>query len=200
MKLKFMKLEFVKFLPIMKTKLRLLCCHEVYMKYVLMCVIFTAGLFPVFSQTPAGYLASGEIHKPFSVGAGIEMNQNVRVGVVPALFICIDYEIDRLLDFGVRGSMTYFNSAPADALITAQEGIFFARFYVYDFGWIRPYMHTGLGVSSAREQDYVVEDVLGEAAFGTRAHWRGWFADLSFRFGYPFKVGIGLLFGHSFLP
>jgi hypothetical protein len=171
------------------------------MKYILIFIILSLGFsLPIFAQSPEASASEPEIHKPFSVGTGMEINQNVRVGVVPALFICIDYEINRILDFGVRGSMTYFNSAPADALISAQEGVFFTRFYVYDFGWIRPYVHTGVGVSSAREQDYVVEDVLGEAACGIRAHWRGWFADLSFRFGYPFRMGAGLLLGHSFLP
>jgi hypothetical protein len=80
------------------------------------------------------------------------------------------------------------------------EAVFYERFYVYDFGWIRPFIQTGLGLSIDREEEYKVNDFLGEVAIGARAHWTGWFMEMSVRYGYPFRFAGGLAFGHSFLP
>jgi hypothetical protein len=80
------------------------------------------------------------------------------------------------------------------------EGALFGRFYVYDFGWIRPYLQTGVGISMVRELDYEYTDILGEFATGARAHWKGWFMDLMYRYGYPFRMAVGLSIGHSFIP
>jgi hypothetical protein len=145
-------------------------------------------------------LFSPQIQKPFSVGVGTELTQNARKGLVPEVFAAIDYDFDRFLAFGVRGGMTYGADEPKDSLISVMEGVFFSRFYVYDFGWVRPYTQVGFGVSSAREVDFEVLDVLGEGAVGGRAHFLGWFADISFRWGYPFRTAFGIEVGHSFLP
>jgi hypothetical protein len=145
-------------------------------------------------------LLTPSIEKPFSVGAGMELSQNARSGLVPEVFACIDYDIDRMLAFGVRGGMTYGSKEPADAAVSVMEGVFFSRFYVYDFTWMRPYAQVGLGAATIREVDYEVTDVLGEGAVGLRAHFLGWFADLGFRWGYPFRTAFGIEIGHSFLP
>ncbi|MDR1626625.1 MAG: hypothetical protein LBT33_08795 [Spirochaetia bacterium] len=145
-------------------------------------------------------LLTPSIEKPFSVGAGMELTQNTRSGLVPEVFAGIDYDIDRMLAFGVRGGMTYGSKEPADSQVSVMEGVVFSRLYVYDFRWIRPYAQVGLGASTIREVDYEVTDVLGEGAVGARAHFLGWFADIGVRWGYPFRAGFGIEVGHSFLP
>jgi hypothetical protein len=145
-------------------------------------------------------LFTPQIHKPFSVAGGLDLTQNDRVNVLPELYVMGDYELSRFFGFGLRAGLTFGSSQPSDRLVSVMEGVIFGRFYVWDFGWIRPFVHTGLGVSVNREQEYEVYDALGELGFGARAHWTGWFLEGSFRVGYPFRLSFGLAFGHSFLP
>jgi hypothetical protein len=145
-------------------------------------------------------LFTPQIHKPFSVAGGVEMTQNDREKLLPELYIMTDYEFSRYLGFGVRGGLTFGSDQPIDKLVTVMEAVFYERFYVYDFGWIRPFVQTGLGLSIDREEEYEVTDFLGEAAIGARAHWTGWFMEMSVRYGYPFRFAGGLAIGHSFLP
>jgi hypothetical protein len=145
-------------------------------------------------------LFTPQIHKPFSVAGGIEMTQNEREGMLPELFVISDYEITPFFGLGLRGGMTFGSKRPDDRLVSVMEGVVFGRFYVHDFGWIKPYVQTGIGISLDQEMEYEYTDVLGEAALGARAHWKGWFMDAGFRVGYPFRTAFGLSFGHSFLP
>jgi hypothetical protein len=145
-------------------------------------------------------LFTPQIHKPFAVSAGMEATKNERVNMLPELFIASDYELTRYFGIGVRGGLTFGSQQPEDSLVTVMEGVIFARCYVYDFGWIRPYVQTGIGISLDREMEYEYTDVLGEFSTGARAHWKGWFMDAAFRYGYPFHLAFGLSVGHSFLP
>jgi hypothetical protein len=145
-------------------------------------------------------LFTPQIHKPFSVAGGIELTQNDRTGLLPELFVMSDYELTRYFGVGLRGGLTFGSTQPEDRLVSVMEGVLFGRFYVYDFGWIKPFVQTGLGLSIIREQEYEYTDILGEAALGVRAHWKGWLTEASFRYGYPFRLAFGLSFGHSFLP
>jgi hypothetical protein len=145
-------------------------------------------------------LLTPQIHKPFSVMGGIEFTNNDRVAMLPELFVASDYEFSRYFGAGVRGGLTFGSSEPVDRLVSVMEGVFYGRFYVYDFGWIRPFVHAGIGVSVDREQEFEYADVLGEFGTGVRAHWKGWFLEASFRYGYPFRTAGGLSLGHSFLP
>jgi hypothetical protein len=156
-----------------------------------------------FSRTWNGFtetLFTPQIHKPFSVAGGIEMTQNEREGLLPELFVISDYELTPSFGLGLRGGMTFGSKRPDDRLVSVMEGVFFGRFYVCDFGWIKPYVQTGVGISIDQEMEYEYMDVLGEFALGVRAHWKGWFMDAGFRGGYPFRTAFGLSFGHSFLP
>ncbi|MDR2768859.1 MAG: hypothetical protein LBB82_11105 [Treponema sp.] len=148
----------------------------------------------------AAQTGESAIHKPFSVAGGIELTQNDRVSILPELFVMSDYELSRYFGFGIRGGLTFASNKPSDRLVSVMEGVLYGRFYVYDFGWIRPFIQTGVGVSVNREQEYEVYDALGEVNFGARAHLKGWFIESSFRAGYPFRVAFGLAVGHSFLP
>jgi hypothetical protein len=145
-------------------------------------------------------LFTPQIHKPFSVAAGIEAAQNDRVNLLPQIFIASDYELSRYFGLGVRGGLSFGSSEPTDRIVSVMEGAFYGRFYVYDFGWIRPYVQTGIGISVDREQEFEYTDVLGEFGLGVRAHYTGWFLDTGFRYGYPFRIAFGLSLGHSFLP
>jgi hypothetical protein len=145
-------------------------------------------------------LFTPQVHKPFSVAAGMEVSQNDRIHFLPELFVASDYELSRYFGLGLRGGMTFGSSEPTDRIVSVMEGVFYGRFYVYDFGWIRPYVQAGIGISLDREQDFEYTDVLGEAAAGVRAHYTGWFLDAGVRYGYPFRAGFGMSLGHSFLP
>ncbi|MDR1105543.1 MAG: hypothetical protein LBL44_04230 [Treponema sp.] len=156
-----------------------------------------------FAKFWAGFteiLFTPQVHKPFSVAGGIELTQNDRTSMLPEIFVMSDYELSRYFGFGLRGGLTFSSNKPEDQLVSVMEGSLYGRFYVYDFGWIRPFVQTGLGVSVNREQDYEVYDVLGEVSMGARAHWKGWFLEPSFRVGYPFRLAFGMAVGHSFLP
>jgi hypothetical protein len=156
-----------------------------------------------FAKFWAGFteiLFTPQVHKPFSVAGGMELAQNDRTGMLPEIFVMSDYELSRHFGFGLRGGLTFASNKPSDQMVSVMEGSIYGRFYVYDFGWIRPFVQTGLGVSLNREQDYEVYDVLGEAGAGVRAHWKGWFLEPSFRVGYPFRMAFGMAVGHSFLP
>jgi hypothetical protein len=159
-----------------------------------------SGLFNRFWNGFTETLFTPQIHKPFSVSGGIELTQNDRKDLLPEFFATADYELSRYFGFGARAGLTFASNQPIDKMVTVMEGVGFARFYLYDFGWIRPYLQTGLGLSIDREQDYEYTDILGEAALGARAHWTGWFLEANFRYGYPFRFAFGLSFGHSFLP
>jgi hypothetical protein len=148
----------------------------------------------------ANTLLTPQIHKPFSVAGGIEFTQNDRVSSLPELFVTADYELSPYFGIGLEGGMTFGSKQPADRLVSVMEGIIYGRFYVYDFGWIKPYTQVGLGISIDRELEYEYNDVLGEISIGARIHYTGWFLDTSFRYGYPFRIGGGISIGHSFLP
>ncbi|MDR2768221.1 MAG: hypothetical protein LBB82_07845 [Treponema sp.] len=139
-------------------------------------------------------------HRPFSVGFGAELTQNDREDLLPEIIIYSDYELSRYFGMGVRGGLTFASRQPFDRLVTVMEGVFYQRVYIYDFGWIRPFVHTGIGISIDSEEEYKMNDVLGEAAIGLRAHYKGWFAEMAFRYGYPFRFAIGLSVGHSYIP
>jgi hypothetical protein len=158
------------------------------------------GFFKRFWNHFTDVLFTPQIHKPFSVAGGIEMTRNDRAKFLPELYLMTDYEFSRYLGFGIKGGISFGSNEPADKLVTVMEAVFYERFYVYDFGWIRPFVQTGIGLSIDREQEYEVNDVLGEVAIGARAHWTGWFMEMSVRYGYPFLFAGGLAFGHSFLP
>ena len=145
-------------------------------------------------------LLAPQIHKPFSVLGGIEFTQNDRANMLPEVYIAADYEFTRYIGFGVRGGMTFGSRQPQDSLVSVMEGVMYGRFYAYDFGWIRPFLQGGLGISLNREQEYEYTDVLGEMAVGLRAYWKGWFLETSCRYGFPFRVAAGLGVGHCFLP
>jgi hypothetical protein len=145
-------------------------------------------------------LFTPQVHKPFSVMGGVEFTQNDRVKMLPEMYVASDYELSRYFGLGLRGGLTFGSSQPTDRLVTVMEGVLYGRFYVYDFGWIRPFVQTGLGISIDRELEFEYTDVLGEFALGARAHWTGWFLETSFRYGYPFRMAAGLGLGHSFLP
>jgi hypothetical protein len=145
-------------------------------------------------------LLTPQVHKPFSVFGGIEISQNDRVHYLPEIFVASDYELSPNFGIGVRGGMTFGSKEPADSIVSVMEGVIYGRFYVYDFGWIKPYTQAGLGISVDRELGYEYNDFLGEFAVGVRAHYTGWFLDASFRYGYPFRMGGGISIGHSFLP
>ncbi|MDR1390430.1 MAG: hypothetical protein LBJ31_10705 [Treponema sp.] len=145
-------------------------------------------------------LFSPQPHRPFSVGAGLELTQNDREDMLPEIIIYSDYELSRYFGMGVRGGLTFASRQPTDRLVSVMEGVFYQRAYLYDFGWIRPFVHTGIGVSVAREEEYKYTDFLGEAALGLRAHYKGWFAEMIFRYGYPFRFAVGLSVGHSYIP
>jgi hypothetical protein len=145
-------------------------------------------------------LFAPQIHKPFSVSGGIEMTQNDRINMLPEVFIAADYELSRYFGFGLRGGFTFGSKEPADSMVSVMEGVLFGRFYVHDFGWIRPFVQTGLGISLERELEYEYTDVLGEVATGARMHWTGWFMETLVRYGYPFRMAFGVSVGHSFLP
>jgi hypothetical protein len=158
------------------------------------------NLFVRFWRGFAETLFAPQIHKPFSVAAGIELAQNDRVHFLPELFVASDYELSRYFSMGIRGGITTDSGEPADRIVSVMEGAFYSRCYVYDFGWIRPYVQAGIGMSIDREQEFEYTDILGEAAAGVRAHYTGWFADANVRYGYPFRVAFGISLGHSFLP
>lgn len=145
-------------------------------------------------------LFTPQIHKPFSVAAGIEYAQNEREHFLPELVVIADYELSRYFGIGVRGSITFGSKQPEHALVSVMEGVGYGRFYPYDFGWIRPFIQVGIGISADSEQDYQYTDVLGETSAGVRAHWKGWFLEAVIRYGYPFRLAFGLGLGHSFLP
>jgi hypothetical protein len=145
-------------------------------------------------------LFTPQIHKPFSVSGTLELTQNDRLHLLPEISITADYELSRYFGFGLRAGLTFASNQPIDKLVTVMDAAVFGRFYVYDFGWIRPYVETGLGISIDRELEYEYTDVLGEAGAGARAHWKGWFMEANFRYGYPFRFAFGLGVGHSFLP
>jgi hypothetical protein len=153
-----------------------------------------------FGNFKENLLAPQTIHKPFAVAAGVEATQNDRNKILPELYLLSDYELSREFGFGLRVGLTFASSQPIDRLVTVMEGVIYGRFYVYDFVWIRPFVQVGLGISIDREEEYTYRDKLGEAALGARAHYKGWFAEASFRYGYPFRMAFGLGIGHSFLP
>jgi hypothetical protein len=156
-----------------------------------------------FSRAWNGFtetLFTPQIHKPFSVAGGIEITQNERDRILPEFFIISDYELTPYFGAGIRGGMTFGSQRPDDRLISVMEGVFFGRFYVYDFGWIKPFIQTGVGISMDQEREFDYTDVRGEFALGARAHWKGWFMEAGFRCGYPFRTAFGMSFGHSFLP
>jgi hypothetical protein len=182
---------------------------------VFICVLAAS---PAFSQQKGGAWASvgaffsrfwngftetlftPQIHKPFSVAGGIEITQNDRVNFLPELTVTSDYELTPYFGVGLRGGMTFGSTEPEDRMVSVLEGAIFARCYVYDFGWIKPFVQTGVGISIDQEMEYEYTDILGEFALGARAHWKGWFLDGAFRTGYPFRMAFGMSFGHSFLP
>jgi hypothetical protein len=145
-------------------------------------------------------LFTPQVHKPFSVGGGIEVTQNERSGVLPEISAVIDFEYSRYVALGVRGGLTVWSRQSTDSLVSSMDALGFARFYPYDFGWIRPFVQAGVGISEIREVEYEVYDPIGEAALGARAHLTGWYLEAIFRYGYPFRFAGGLFFGHSFLP
>jgi hypothetical protein len=145
-------------------------------------------------------LLAPQIHKPFSVAGGLEMTQNDRVDFLPEMVVISDYELSPYFGLGVRGGITFGSKEPDHRLVSVMEGVFFGRFYVYDFGWIKPFVQTGLGISLDQELAYKYTDILGEFALGARAHWKGWFMETAFRCGYPFRIAAGVTVGHSFLP
>jgi hypothetical protein len=159
-----------------------------------------SNFFVRFWRGFAETLFTPQIHKPFSVAAGIEASQNDRLNLLPELFVASDYELSRYFGLGVRGGITFGSGEPTDRIVSVMEGAFYGRFYLYDFGWIRPYVQTGLGISIDREQEYEYTDILGEFAAGIRAHYTGWFLDANARYGYPFRIAFGVSLGHSFLP
>jgi hypothetical protein len=158
------------------------------------------NFFKRFWSTFVEVLFTPQIHKPFSVAGGIEYTQNDRERFLPELVVIADYELSRYFGFGLRGGLTFGSREPEHSLVSVMEGVVYGRFYVYDFGWIRPFVQAGIGVSIDREQDYEYTDVLGETAGGARAHWKGWFLEAVIRYGRPFRFAFGLSFGHSFLP
>jgi hypothetical protein len=145
-------------------------------------------------------LLAPQIHKPFSVAGGIEMTQNDRVAFLPEIFVISDYELSPYFGIGVRGGLTFGSREPEDRLVSVMDGVVFGRFYVYDFGWIKPFIQTGVGISIDQELEYKYTDISGEFAAGVRAHWKGWFLETAFRCGYPFRLACGMSVGHSFLP
>ena len=181
-------------------------------RFVLTAVFFLLAASFGFAQSGGGFFsrfwstfktnlfAPQEIHKPFSVAGGMEITQNDRDKLLPEVFVLADYELTREFGFGLKAGLTFASRQPIDRLVTVMEGELYGRFYVYDFGWIRPFVQAGLGISVDREEDYTYNDILGEATVGARAHYLGWFAEASFRYGYPFRLAFGLGIGHSFLP
>jgi hypothetical protein len=157
---------------------------------------FFARFWAGFKET----LFAPQIHKPFSVSGGYELTQNDRSSMLSEMYVMADYELSRNFGLGLRGGLSFGSSAPDHKLVTVMEGVFFMRLYIHDFGWIKPFVQTGLGISIDREQEYEYNDVLGEAALGIRAHYKGWFMETGFRYGYPFRLAFGAGFGHSFLP
>jgi hypothetical protein len=145
-------------------------------------------------------LISPQVHKPFSVMAGIEYTQNDREQILPEMVVASDYEITPYIGIGIRGGITFGSKEPEDRLVTVMEGVVYGRFYLYDFGFIKPFLQTGLGISLDREQEYEYTDVLGEVATGVRMHWKGWYVENIFRYGYPLRWACGMSLGHSFLP
>jgi hypothetical protein len=170
--------------------------------------LFVVGLSAASSQTQEDF---GFVFKPFSVGSGMEINQNARHIMVPEIVLSLDYEITPIVTIGLKVGMTEWADTEEHETISVMEGVFIGRYYLYPFLFgagkkkpipiqIRPYIQTGLGMSYSREIDYTVLDYLGEAAIGGRFHFSGWFADLGVRYGYPFHYGVNLILGHSFLP
>ena len=178
---------------------------------ILLCLLFAGGAALAGAQEKDNFflrfwngfkegLFTPQIHKPFAVYGGIELTNNDRIRMVPEIFVASDYELSRYFGFGVRGGLTFGSPEPEDRLVSVMDGAVYGRFYVYNFGWIRPYVQTGIGMSMDREMEYDYTDVLGEFAAGARAHWKGWFMDAGLRYGYPFRMAFGLSLGHSFLP
>lgn len=164
---------------------------------MLCAILCIATGFLAFSQES---FFAPHMHKPFAVMVGIEISQNDRVNMLPEVYAASDYEFTRYFGIGVRGGITFGSREPDYSLVAVMEGVFYGRFYLYDFNWIRPYLQTGIGISLDREQEYEYTDTLGEFAVGTRAQWKGWFLDLAFRYGYPFRIAYGMSLGRSFLP
>jgi hypothetical protein len=159
-------------------------------------VLFWKGFWNGFVEG----LITPQVHKPFSVMGGIEYTGNDRDQMLPEVFVASDYELSRYVGLGVRGGITFGSQRPEDSLVSVMEGLIYSRFYVWDFGFIRPFFQTGIGISLDREQEYEYTDVLGEFATGVRMHWKGWYIENAFRYGYPFRIAFGMSVGHSFLP
>jgi hypothetical protein len=171
--------------------------HHVRLTSGLFCcaLLFALVLSPVAAQEEPNIQ-----FYPYSLGAGIEMNQNTRSGFAMNYGAAIDRYVayntngSGLLLLGLKGYMiTDLNS------IVGTEADIYVRLNLFNLGPGAVFTQLGLGYVTYQEEEINARTLLADFSLGYRVFFAGGFyAEPYFRTGFPLRMGFGIMAGHRF--
>jgi hypothetical protein len=131
--------------------------------------------------------------KRFSLGIGVEANNNTRVGAAMGETMYFGCSIIQPLEAGVSVGFSYdFNR------VMVLEPAAAGRWYFYHFMENRFFAQADLGASIVLEEKDTRPYFLGGLTLGVQLSLNEWYVEPYARGGYPFVWGTGVKAGYRF--
>jgi hypothetical protein len=158
-------------------------------------LLLTMALSPIAAQEK-----TNDQFYPYTLGAGMEMNQNTRsnfamnYGAAIDRFVAYNKNGGGMILAGLKGYMI------TDLFsITGAEADIYVRLNLFNLGPGVVFTQLGWGYADYREEEIYAQTMLADFTIGYRVFFaNGFYAEPYFRTGFPLRMGFGIMAGHRF--